>query len=165
MLSISGMPLFSGFVSKSMIKYAFKDNALNMFMYTLINIGTTASFIKFSRILFGPKYKVTYFFRDSKRVFAMMILAVLSIGIGLFFTPIVETMFDLNIRSVVSFSLDSWLDYAMYVIIGYVSYRFFIKKDGRIIQKIRQYSMSFEDANFAFIVFLSVFISIMFFFV
>lgn len=162
MLSISGMPFFSGFVSKSMIKYAFKDNLIYMGMYTLINIGTTASFIKFSSILFGPKLDVIFFFRDSKRTISMMILASLSIVIGIFFNPIIDIIFGLNITSQVSFQLSAWLDYGMYLGIGFVLYRYIIKKDFKIIQKIRQFSMSFEDANFALIVYISLFIVVMY---
>lgn len=165
MLSISGMPFFSGYASKSMIKYAFKDNMLHMFIYTLINIGTTASFIKFSSILFGPKVKISQFFRDSKRVISMMILASLSIGIGLFYEEVVSIVFGINIQDKLSIGLESWFDYLMYVSIGFVLYQFVVKKDYKFLQKIRAFSMSFEDANFALIVYLSVFVSVMFFFI
>lgn len=165
MLSISGMPFFSGFVSKSMIKYAFKENMFQMFLYTLINIGTTASFIKFSSILFGPKVKVIQLFRDSKRLIAMMILALLSLGIGLFYQELVSVVFGVDVLGKVSFGLDSWLDYGLYVLVGLLLYRFIIKKDFKFLQNIRAFSMSFEDANFALIVYLSIFVSLMFFFI
>ena len=165
MLSISGMPFFSGFVSKSMIKYAFKENMFQMFLYTLINIGTTASFIKFSSILFGPKVKVIQLFRDSKRVIAMMMLALLSIGIGVFYQELVSFVFGVDVLGKVSFGLDAWLDYGLYVLIGLLLYRFVIKKDFKFLQNIRAFSMSFEDANFALIVYLSIFVSLMFFFI
>ncbi|MGB1097062.1 MAG: hypothetical protein ACPG2Y_00515, partial [Acholeplasmataceae bacterium] len=66
-------------------------------------------------------------------------------------------------KQVMPFALSSWTDYALYVLIGIPLYRFVIKKDDRLLQKIRQFSMSFEDANYALILFISVFISVMFF--
>ena len=163
MLSISGMPFFSGFVSKSMIKYAFKDHMFKMVLYTLINIGTTASFIKFSTILFGPKIRVTQLFRDSKRVIAMIILAALSINIGIFYQDIVSLIFNIDVSNKVSIQLDAWIDYGIYVCVGLLLYHLVIKKDFKFLQRIRAYTMSFEDANFALIVYLSVFVTIMFF--
>ena len=58
MLSISGAPLLNGFVSKSLVKYDFKYDTVKMVIFTLINIGTITSFIKFSTILFGPKQAI-----------------------------------------------------------------------------------------------------------
>ena len=163
MLSISGMPFFSGYVSKSLIKYAFKDNTFHMILYTLINIGTVTSFLKFSRILFGPKLDVMFIFRDSKRVIAMALLAIVSIAIGIFYLPIITQVFGFEATQVNLFDIRSWLDYILYVSIGLVLYRFVIKKDFKFLQKIRNFSMSFEDANYALILFMSVFISVMFF--
>lgn len=163
MLSISGMPFFSGFVSKSMIKYAFKDQMFKMVLYTLINIGTTASFIKFSTILFGPKIQVTQLFRDSKRVMAMIILAGLSISIGIFYQDIVSLIFEIDVSNKVSIQLDAWIDYGIYVCVGLLLYHLVIKKDFKFLQRIRAFTMSFEDANFALIVYLSVFVTMMFF--
>ena len=165
MLSISGMPLFSGFVSKSMIKYAFIDQTFNMILFNVLNVGTILLMVKLSTMLFGSKVKVMYFFRDSKRMISMSILAMLSIFIGLFYSEITNMLFDINIDSNVSIEWISWLEYGMYILIANILYHSVIKKDGYVIQKIRQYSMSFEDANFAFVIYLSVFMSIMFFFI
>jgi multicomponent Na+:H+ antiporter subunit D len=163
MLSISGMPLFSGFVSKSLIKYAFKDHLFHMFIYTLINIGTVTSFLKFSTILFGPKLDMIIIFRDSKRIIAMTILASLSITMGIFYMPIIESIFGFKASQVQLLDLRAWLDYIIYVVIGFAFYRYIIKNDGKVLQRIRTFSMSFEDANYALILFMSVFITIMFF--
>jgi multicomponent Na+:H+ antiporter subunit D len=157
------MPLFSGFVSKSLIKYAFKDHLFHMFIYTLINIGTVTSFLKFSTILFGPKLDMIIIFRDSKRIIAMTILASLSITMGIFYMPIIESIFGFKASQVQLLDLRAWLDYIIYVVIGFAFYRYIIKNDGKVLQRIRTFSMSFEDANYALILFMSVFITIMFF--
>lgn len=163
MLGISGMPLFNGFVSKSLIKYAFKDNTFHMFLYTLLNIGTVTSFLKFSRVLFGPKLDFVMIFRDSKRMISMLILASTILLFGILYTPIIQLIFHFDAKQVMPFALSSWMDYALYVLIGIPLYRFVIKKDYRLLRKIRQFSMSFEDANYALILFISVFITMMFF--
>jgi multicomponent Na+:H+ antiporter subunit D len=134
-----------------------------MILYTLINIGTVTSFLKFSRILFGPKLDVMFIFRDSKRVIAKALLAIASIAIGIFHLPIITQVFGFEATQVNLFDIRSWLDYILYVSIGLVLYRFVIKKDFKFLQKIRNFSMSFEDANYALILFMSVFISVMFF--
>lgn len=163
MLSITGMPLFSGFVSKSLIKYAFKDHLFYMAIFTLINIGTVTSFLKFSRILFGPKLDIMFIFRDSKRILAMTILAILSITMGIFYMPIIANIFGFEASQVQLFEGRAWLDYFIYILIGIGFYRFVIKKDGTLLKRIRGISVSFEDANYALIIYMSAFIIIMFF--
>ena len=162
MLSISGMPFFNGYVSKSLIKYAFKDNVLQMMLYTLINIGTVASFVKFSSILFGEKQKVNIAFKDSKRYIAMILLALVSICTGIFYEQIITVLFGFNPTSVSLFNIVSYIDYALYIGLGIFIYRFVIKKDFKWIQSLRGFSMSFEDANYALILYISAMIFLMY---
>lgn len=162
MLSISGMPFFNGYVSKSLIKYAFKDNVLQMMLYTLINIGTVASFVKFSSILFGEKQKVNIAFKDSKRYIAMILLALVSICTGIFYEQIITVLFGFNPTSVSLFNVVSYIDYALYIGLGIFIYRFVIKKDFKWIQSLRGFSMSFEDANYALILYISAMIFLMY---
>ena len=162
MLSISGMPFFNGYVSKTLIKYAFKDNVLQMLLYTLINIGTVASFVKFSSILFGEKQKVNVAFKDSKRYIAMISLALVSLLTGIFYQDVMIVLFNYDPVNVSLLNLTSWIDYALYVGLGMFIYRFVIKKDFKWIQSLRGFSMSFEDANYALILYMSVMIIIMY---
>ncbi len=163
MLSISGMPLLNGFVSKTLIKYAFKDHMMHMAIFTLINIGTVTSFVKFSSILFGPKLSVFKPLKDIKRYIAMSLLAVSSIVFGIMYEPIIEIMFGFEATQVTLFNVTYWFDYILYVFIGVIIYRFIIKKDVTWIQKIRGFSLSFEDANYALILYISVMIGVLFF--
>jgi multicomponent Na+:H+ antiporter subunit D len=162
MLSISGMPFFNGYVSKTLIKYAFKDNVLQMLLYTLINIGTVASFVKFSSILFGEKQKVNVAFKDSKRYLAMTLLALVSLLTGIFYQNVMILLFNYDPVSISLFNLSSWIDYFLYVGLGIFIYRFVIKKDFKWIQSLRGFSMSFEDANYALILYMSVMILLMY---
>lgn len=160
MLSISGAPLFNGFVSKNLIKYDFKYDTFKMALFTIINIGTITSFIKFSQILFGQKTQ-SVIVTDRKQQSAMTILALLCLIIGVLYKPIFQFFFNADLSYVVLFDWLQWLDYLMYVGIGLLIYHFIIKKDYKPFQKIRNISISFENANYLFIlymVFIAVFV-------
>ena len=106
---------------------------------------------------------MVYIAAMSMSLSAMALLAIASIAIGIFYLPIITQVFGFEATQVNLFDIRSWLDYILYVSIGLVLYRFVIKKDFKFLQKIRNFSMSFEDANYALILFMSVFISVMFF--
>ena len=52
-LSITGFPFTSGFVSKMIMKSYYKGNISMMILFHIINLGTIISFIKVSQIFFG----------------------------------------------------------------------------------------------------------------
>jgi multicomponent Na+:H+ antiporter subunit D len=162
MLSISGAPLFNGFVSKTMVKYDFKDDIFKMFLFTLVNIGTIASFIKFSQILFGPKVRVLKR-NDLKQQLGMSLLGVSCIAIGIFYKEIGQFVFNVDLSYVKIFDIRQWIDYAIFVMIGLVVYRYIIVKDYRPLQQIREFTISFENANYLFILYM-VFVSLFVFF-
>ena len=160
MLSISGAPLFNGFVSKNLVKYDFKYDMFKMALFTIINIGTVTSFIKFSQILFGQKTQ-SVIVTDRKQQSAMAILAILCVVTGLFYKPLFLFFFNLDLSYVKLFDLQQWLDYFLYVGIGLLLYHFVIKKDFKPFKAIRNLSISFENANYMFIlymVFIAVFV-------
>jgi multicomponent Na+:H+ antiporter subunit D len=160
MLSISGAPLFNGFISKSLVKYDFKYDTFKMILFTIINIGTVTSFLKFSQILFGPKTQ-SFIESDRKQQFAMTILGILCLGIGIFYLPLGQALFNIDLSYVKVFSLVEFRDYLLYVMIGLMIYRHIIIKDYKPLKNIRNLSISFENANYMFIlymVFIAVFI-------
>lgn len=163
MLSISGAPLFNGFVSKNLIKYDFKYDTFKMILFAIINIGTVTSFIKFSTILFGEKTR-SVITTDKRQQTAMWILASLCLIIGIFYKPIFETLFAIDLSYVKLFDIMQWLDYFMYVGIGLLVYHFIVKKDYKPLQKLRNMTFTFETANYMFIlymVFVAIFVFIM----
>lgn len=159
MLSISGAPLFNGFVSKYMIKYAIKDIWYKEALFFLVNLGTTTSFIKFSQVFFGPKPSVQKC-NNPMQFVGMTILALLCIGIGLLYQPIAQGLLSLDLSRIHIFDVKNWLDYALFVGLGYLLYRFVIAKDYKPIQVIRDFKMTFETANYLFIVYLLVLFSV-----
>lgn len=153
MLSISGAPFFNGFVSKSLIKYEFKTDMVKMILFTLINIGTVTSFIKFSTILFGPKKKLNYP-KNIKQHLGMSLVAVMCLAIGIFYLPLGEFIYGIDLSYVHLYDVLTFVDYCLYVAIGYLFYHFVIHKDFVPIQKLRDFSMTFENANFLYIVYI-----------
>ena len=155
MLSISGAPMFNGFVSKSLIKYHdFDGNMLKMIIFMLINLGTVTSFIKFSQILFGPK-TVKVKDKNIRQHISMTIIALGCLLIGLFYLPIGEIL-NLDFSYAKLWDLFKFLEYFIYVGVGYLFYRFVIAKDFWINRKLREVSVTFENANYLFIVYMLV---------
>jgi multicomponent Na+:H+ antiporter subunit D len=155
MLSISGAPFFNGFVSKSLVKYAFKYDMLKMILFTIINIGTVTSFIKFSTILFGPKQKINYP-KNYKQHLGMSVIAVLCLLIGVLYVPMGQWLYKVDLSYVHLFDVMSFVDYALYVGVGYLFYQYVIHKDYVPIQKIRGFQLTFENANFLYIVYIAI---------
>jgi multicomponent Na+:H+ antiporter subunit D len=152
MLSISGAPFFNGFVSKSLIKYAFKADLVKMVLFTLINIGTVTSFIKFSTILFGPKQSLRVR-RNIKQHVGMSILAFMCLAIGILYLPLGK-LYGMDLSYVHLWDIMSFVDYIIYVGVGYLFYHYVIHKDFVFIQKIRGFSMTFEHANFLYLAYI-----------
>lgn len=162
MLSITGAPLFNGFVSKSLVKYSFKYDQFKMVIFTLINIGTVTSFVKFTGILFGSKQAVVVR-HDWRQYVAMGTLALACIVIGTFYLPIGQLLFSTDLSYVHLTDLQQWLDYVVYVIVGVLVYRLVIKKDYSPLQQLRSVAISFEDANYMFILYFAAFAGVIFF--
>jgi multicomponent Na+:H+ antiporter subunit D len=163
MLSITGAPFFNGYVSKSLIKYDFKYDTIKMILFTIINIGTVTSFIKFSRILFGPKQNILIKKSDILANLSMVILAISCLGLGIFYKPFLELIWQTDASYVKLFDLRQWLDYALYLALGYLIYRYIIKKDFKPLKSIRHFQLSFEDANYMLILYISIFFGLMFY--
>lgn len=153
MLSITGAPFFNGFVSKSLVKYSFKYDMVKMILFTLINIGTVTSFIKFSTILFGPKQQVKTP-RNMKQHLGMTVIAVMCLVIGIFYLGLGQSIYQIDLSYVHLYDVMSYVDYAIYVIVGYLFYHHIIKKDYKIIQHMRAFSITFENANFLYVIFI-----------
>jgi multicomponent Na+:H+ antiporter subunit D len=162
MLSISGAPFFNGFVSKTLVKYDFKGDLFKMLIFTLINIGTITSFIKFSQILFGHRVDIEKR-HDIKQMISMVIIGLGCLAIGLFYIPIGQLIFDKNLSYVNHLDPRQWIDYLTYVMIGMIFYRYVIAKDFKPLKWIREFKITFENANYMFILYMVMISFFMFF--
>ena len=161
MLSIAGTPLFNGFVSKTAVKYAFKDDMLKMALFTLVNLGTITSFIKFSQILFGPKQALKIK-GDVVQHLGMTLMALSCLAIGLFHIPLGTWLYPSLDLGGQTLSYIRWyepmniLEFLIYAGIGFLFYTTVIKKDYWPTRKLREMVITFENANYLFIVYILV---------
>jgi multicomponent Na+:H+ antiporter subunit D len=155
MLSITGAPLFNGYVSKTMIKYAFANDDIKMFLFNLVNLGTIISFSKMTMMLFGKPIQIVNVKRASiTQHIPMTILALSSLIIGLFYQPIVQFIYDFSAYGIHLDDVGIYLEYIFWVSLGFNLYYFVIKKDYRPLAKLRDLTMTFPTANFLLLCFL-----------
>ncbi|MFW6319369.1 MAG: proton-conducting transporter membrane subunit, partial [Bacillota bacterium] len=153
MLSITGAPLFNGFISKSIIKYGLTD--IEYYALFLVNIGTATSFVKMSQIFFGPK-TLSYPMKEISKNIALMSLALLCVILGSYYIPVIDGFFGINVTHIKNFSFSYLFDYGVTIGIGFLIYYFIVKKDPKPVRKIRNFTISFETANIFFIILLVV---------
>lgn len=152
MLSISGAPFFNGFISKTLIKYAFKEDPFKMALFTVINLGTVTSFVKFSMILFGPKQTVSKT-GNTLQMLGMSILGALCVAIGIFYRPLADYLFSIDLSYVSLADPMHMIEYLIYLLVGFLFYRYVIKKDYAVIRGLREFNITFENANYLFIIY------------
>ncbi len=157
MLAITGAPFLNGFISKTIIKYGLSESLFKTYMFYILNLGTSVSFVKFSQIFFG-KSKVNKYDAYSE-VIAMLLLGLACLSIGIFFVPIAKTLFYIDLEFIRFSNLSIWANYFVTLIIAYFIYLLIISKDFWIIKKIRHIHISFGASNFLLVLF--VFIMIM----
>ncbi|TVP84600.1 MAG: hypothetical protein EA375_06325 [Acholeplasmataceae bacterium] len=161
MLSIAGAPLFNGFVSKTAVKYAFQDDMLKMVLFAIVNLGTITSFIKFSQILFGPKKALTIK-GDVLQHLGMTLMALSCLAIGLFHVPLGTWLYPSIDLGGQTLTYIRWydpmniLEFLIYAGIGYLFYTTVINKDYWPTRKLRDMVITFENANYLFIVYILV---------
>ncbi len=156
MLSITGAPLLNGFVSKSMIKYSLNKSITKQIMLLIVNLGTSISFIKLSQIFFGElnvKKK-----RHLHSNFSMFIVAGMCIVFGLFYVPIVDFLFAIDISYVKVFKPYNFIKYISTLAIGYIIYENLIVKEYKFLKKLRHTNISFRTTNYLLIVFIFIMI-------
>jgi multicomponent Na+:H+ antiporter subunit D len=155
MLSITGAPWFNGYVSKTMIKYAFANDELKMFLFQMINLGTIVSFSKMAMMLFGkPTQDVKVKRASISQHIPMTILALTSLILGIFYQPILQYIYDFSAYAIHLEDLGIYLEYIFWLSLGFNLYYFVIKKDYRPLAKLRDLTMTFPTANFLLLFFL-----------
>ncbi len=159
MLSITGAPFFNGFISKSIIKYGIVDSGIRYWILFVVNIGTATSFIKMSQIFFGPK-TMTIRIRKPLKNFALMSLAFACVMLGNFYIPISEGFFGFRVQYIDIGTWANFFDYFLALTIGYVFYRFVIAPDPVPVRYIREHKMTFQQANYLFVVMIVVLLTV-----
>ena len=161
MLSITGAPFFNGFISKSIIKYGFKESVYKGYMFYILNLGTSVSFVKLSQIFFGKSDGKKY--NSYGENIAMLLLGVGCISLGIFFIPMGRALFYIDLTFIKLSTPSIWVNYFITLVIAYFIYRLFISKELPIIKRVRHLNISFGTANSLLVLF--VFLMIMWKFV
>ncbi len=159
MLSITGAPFFNGFISKAIIKYGVIDSGVRYWILFIVNIGTATSFIKMSQIFFGPK-TMTIRIRKPLKNLTLMSLAFACVMLGNFYIPISEGFFGFQVRTIDIGTWANFFDYFLALSIGYVFYRFVIAPDPKAVRYIREHKMTFQQANYLFVVMIIVLLTV-----
>ncbi len=151
MLSITGSPLFNGFISKTVIKYGVKTSNIKSILLFFINLGTSISFIKFSQIFFGKSdLKKNKAFNPN---LSMFLIAALCIVFGNYYINITEILFGVDISYIHVMKIDNWINYFTTIFLAYIVYKYFIAKDNYLLKKLRHTNISFETTNYLLILF------------
>lgn len=159
-LGITGAPLLNGFVSKTLIKYAFKEDIGLMTFYQIINLGTLISFTKLLTMLPGPK--VMHAHPSSMTLISIGLLVLGMVGVGLGYSLIGQQLFDNPWSSVRLDDVQVWLDYGMFALIASLIYVFVIQKDGPLLSWLRSRQPKFNTAMFLLLLLMTVIGSIVF---
>jgi len=141
-LSITGFPLTSGFVSKALIKNYYHNSVLMTFIMHILSLGTIISFMKMSQIFFGVT-KNKEIKENIKENVSMIILAGITLFAGVFEIYILKNFLDINIHV----RLTDFLVYGIYLIMSYGFYIKFLKEEAKIFRNIRYIHLNFRNAN------------------
>lgn len=156
MLSITGAPLFNGFISKTVIKYGFEGNNIKTIMLYIINLGTGISFIKMSQMFFG-KFKAQRI-RSYHHEIAMLILSIMCVVLGNFYIPFTKGFFGVDSSFVKVLSITNWLNYIISLGVGYLIYKWIIEKDYNFLKRLRHLNVSFTSSNLMLMLFIFIMI-------
>ncbi len=154
MLSITGMPFFNGFVSKTIIKEGFKESALIGIGLRIVNIGTMISFIKLSQIFFGEGETQTSSDGPWQEKAGMLVPAVLCIALGIFHVPLMSLLLDVDIGHINPMSAKKWTTYFINAAIGFLAYKKIIARDFKFVRRIRRFKISFGNSNYLLILYI-----------
>ncbi len=157
MLSISGSPLFNGFISKSVIKYGLTD--AQYWLLQIVNLGTATSFLKMSQIFFGPR-TLSYPLVRKREYLPVALLAVACLTMGVLHVPIADFVLDVDLAKFKPISLQYVFEYGLMLGAGFLLYKYVIDKDYKPVQWIRNFRISFETANYMFLLYFTVMIGV-----
>ncbi len=150
MFSITGAPIFNGFISKSILSVGFQSGTMQYWLLYLVNIGTATSFIKMSQIFFGEA-PLSYPMARKRENFALMGFGLMCVLAGNLAIPVSQGFFGVDVSFVTVFRVAKFVDYLATLAMGYTFYSLVIAKDLWVVRKIRDSRLSFGSANAVFV--------------
>jgi multicomponent Na+:H+ antiporter subunit D len=152
-LGVTGAPFFNGFISKTLVKYHFADDPLKMILFQIVNLGTLIYFTKFATMLFGKKQQHTVE-KDIKQYLGMSLLAGLILAVGIGYQYFGNLFYGVDLSYVNLLNPMHYVEYFIYVIIAFLIYHYVVEKDPPPIKVLRGINITFESANYLFVVYL-----------
>ncbi|WP_130805703.1 complex I subunit 5 family protein [Senegalia massiliensis] len=145
LLSISGAPFFSGFITKTIMEYGASSRLILKTIIKIINFITLLYSIKLIQIFFGTS-KVNKLNMKLSNI-SIFILVFILILIGILGVNIIENIFRVDLNDIEFFTLNNVIYYLISFLLGGAFYKLFLKDDNKIFRKIRNYNLSFENTN------------------
>jgi len=159
MFGITGAPLFNGSVSKYMIQKGAGQGFWLDLAFTIINLGTIISFVKYSSILFGkyegPKFKI----RLNQKIAIMTLSIICFIG-GIMGPQIMDYIFHIHIEIGLSDIFDKLVIYLISMAFGIFFYLVLYHRIS-LFKKIREVELSFNQIVMSMFIFFTAFFSYM----
>ena len=159
-LSITGAPFFSGGYSKYYIMKGFSGLG-NELLFTIINMGTMMSFIKFWHVLFRDPNQLSTPPSIGKKILpynsiialSVMALSCILLGIGGDYTFKLLTTYDAHYGLLSQFL--KWPKYLLTYGASYLTYRVVVKKNPLFV-KLKKMELSFNQITLAILSFFMV---------
>jgi multicomponent Na+:H+ antiporter subunit D len=182
MLAITGMPLFNGYIGKSMIKAG--DYMIDArIIFHIINMGTVILFVKLLTILFRKKPEKLdeidhlsdvligdleekpeeeVFIVDGFKKASIIYMSILTMASYFGERIIFESQFIISYMFKYSNLIESMLIYTVYIAIGVLIYKYVLF---RFVKEERKYSGGFQEASAMFVIFIGVILGFVKYFV
>jgi multicomponent Na+:H+ antiporter subunit D len=152
-LGITGAPFFNGSISKYWISYGAKGS-FAQFGLLVVNLGTIVSFVKYSLIFFGKDRKGRANIDVYSKVVVMIMGTACLIG-GIFGKQLISFLFDQQLMVDPYSYFEKGLIFFITILIGILLYFGWISKS-KLIVKVRQMELSFNNMCVAIVTFFSI---------
>lgn len=151
LFSLIGLPMFSGYISKDIVKYSVKDFGIAYLLFSFINIGTLIYTLKFFQIFKGKgtKYNINI---KTKISFLILLIPALILGLNPTF---IENIFMIKIDYFFGNpNIIMIFEYFIFVVLAIFINKNYVEKEHKILYKLRHFNLSFENSVFLLVIFL-----------
>ena len=155
-LSLTGFPLLGSGIGKYMISTYYETDVVKM-LFMMLTVTTSLYCIPLLKILLPKSSKVVYKIKSNQRN-TIIILSGILITLGVFYTPILNILFDYDLIINVTRLMSKMTEYGILIVLAVVL-NLLLNRLDRIKEWIKGFDLSFNAINFAI---LSYFIMIVF---
>jgi len=134
-LSVTGAPLFNGYISKYMIMDT--NHIFLNIVFQLINFGTIVYFIRFSSILFGQSLLDKFPISFNKKA-SLIVLSILILVFGLFGIQIVSYLFDYSFTISIASHIEKTIIYIIMLVLAYYLNKHVLSSNDYLYQRFNR---------------------------